>query len=388
MQRSGTHEDDPVLSEDSGGVVVEQPSRTVGQRVRLRDVAAAAGVSEGQASAALSGYRRVSDATRQRVREAATRLGYHPSEHARLLAGRRAIGSGGTVQARRCAVVLETVPITQGDPARVIQGFTGEMINGVLWRASELGMDLRLVPTTTDLSATLSQLLARDGADAVVIHSFADLRPDQLRPLHDAGCPYVLMNRHFDGDPPVPAVVPDVRTGAGDAVDLLVSLGHRRLALVVGDRSTSVVRDYCAGWQSAAERHGIADTVQILRPRHDDARAVRAAVAPLLRDADRPTAIVAVAAGTAHEIMTHARQIGLEIPRDLSLITFQDSFARFTTPTLTAFDLRLGEVGARTVDLVAAQLGLATPADTDVVPGTRWVPVPLVVRESTAPPPS
>lgn len=364
------------------------PRTVAGQRVRLRDVAAAAGVSEGQASAALSGYRRVSDATRQRVQEAATRLGYRPSEHARLLGGRRAAATSGTVMSRRCAVVLETVPVVHGHPGRIVQGFVGEMINGVLWRASELGMDLRLVPTTTDLSGTLADLLARDGADAVVIHSYADLRPEQLQPLVDAGCPYVLMNRHFDGDPPAPAVVPDVRTGAADAVDLLVSLGHRRIALVVGDRSTSVVRDYCAGWAEAAERHGIADSVQVLRPHHEDPAAVRAAVGPLLAGVDRPTGIVAVAAGTAFEILTAARQRGLDVPGDLSLVTFQDNFARFTTPALTAFDLRLGEVGAQTVDLIAAQLGPDALTEAEDVPATQWVPGRLVVRESTGPAPT
>ncbi|MDQ0615335.1 LacI family transcriptional regulator [Microbacterium sp. W4I4] len=327
-----------------------------GRRVRLQDVADAAGVSLAQASGALSGYRDVNEATRQRVRDVADRLGYAPSAHARLLGSR---GRAST----RCAIVMSGA----SDPASAVQSyrigtFLSGMLDGALLRAAELGLDIRLIRVTDEEIATGSAfrtLLARDGADAVVVQTFTDLLPEHIEPLRKAGLPFVLLNRHFDGDPDVDAVVADVRAGITDAVSRLVSRGHHELRLVVGEQETSVVRDYCRGWEEATKKHGVSATSGILRYDHSDVSPRIARARELLpSEGSRPTAIVAVDDLAAYDLLRRAEELGLSIPGDLEIITFQSTIAPFTSPPMSAYDLHLEEMGAAAIDKVAAALGL------------------------------
>lgn len=329
------------------------------RRVLLRDVAEASGVSLAQASGALSGRSDVSEATRERVRQTAERLGYQPSEHARRLGGRQR----GPL---RCAVVIAG-PATSSlpEPQRYQVGwFSSSLLDGALIRAADLGMDVRILRLTQDEvahAATLQALVARDGADAVILQGFAGVRPEHLQPLRDAGLPYALLNRHFDGHPVVDAAAADFGAAAADAVDRLVADGRRDLVLMVGAVASSVVGDYCEGWQTAVRRHRLVSRSRIVRVDHSDPHVTATAVRELLAPQRRPVSGLAVVDGAAaHQVLVEANARGIVVPEDLSVITFQSSVAPFTMPTLSAYDLKLGEVGAAAVDIVASQLGLVS----------------------------
>lgn len=347
------------------------------KRVRLRDVAAAAQVSVTQASAALAGYTDVSAVTRRRVEEVARSLGYQPSEHARLLRGR-------TKTAIRCAVVL-----TGGySGASPIASFLSSMLDGVVLRASELGMDIRLVavsPEQMRSGKAFDALLARDGADVVVVQTFEDLLPEQVEPLRAANIPFVLLNRHFDGEPGVPSVVADVKTGAQHVLDHLVKLGHQRIALLVQHRETSVVRDYESGWQLGIEKHGLdPEQAVVLRVDQDDAVGWEKAVTRLLGEglADgrgRPTAAIAVNEVVAHAILAEATRRGISVPEQLTVMTFESVIAPYTTPALCGYDLHIQQVGAGAIDILAQAM-----KDGGRDATTRWIAPELICRETCA----
>lgn len=347
------------------------------RRVLLKDVARAAGVSAAQASAALSGAPGVRESTRDRVRATARDLGYQPSEHARLLGSRR------RRPATRCAIVLNTPAPGARDHQGISAAFVSRTVEGITVRASELGMDIRLVHWS-DLRAGVSTLVARDGADAVLVPSFRGLSPDHVADLRSAGLPFVLLNRHFAEDADTAAVVADVATGAAEIVDHLVADGHRRMAFLTEPAQSSIITDYHGGWRAATRRHGIAETCQIVEVPHADQQRVESAITGLLDADPRPTAIVAVSEITAHGILQAAGQRGLAVPRDLSVATFESMIAPFTSPALTGFDLQLERIGARGVERVAAQLGLVADLP---MQGTERIRPLFVERDSTGPSP-
>ncbi|MGD7708081.1 LacI family DNA-binding transcriptional regulator [Microlunatus sp. Y2014] len=354
------------------GDVVE-PTR---RRVLLKDVARAAGISPAQTSAALSGAPGVREATRERVRQVARDLGYQPSEHARLLGSRR------RRFATRCAIVLNSPTAAPADGHGFVVGsFASRIVEGITVRASDLGMDIRLVHWP-DLGRGVTTLAAQDGADAVLIPSYRGFSPRHVEELHASGLPFVLLNRHFDDAPVVPAVVPDVAAGAAEAVEHLVLNGHRRMALLTDEPNASIVTDYHAGWRKVTSRLGIADECGIVPVRHADARLLAAAIAGLLDVSPHPTAIVAVSELAAHRVLRAAEARGLVVPRDLSVVTFESVISPFTSPSLSGFDLQLDRIGARGVERVAAQLGLTTEPVTE---GTERIRPRFMERESTGP---
>lgn len=359
------------------------------RRVLLADVAREAGLSPAQTSAALTGYRGVSVSTRRRVREVAEALGYQASEHARLL------GSRGASRAKRCAIVLNEPrsPDDGGDsaPGIAVTPFVSRMLEGIMVRASDLDMDMRLVHWP-DLTSGLTTLAARDGADAVLVPSFLGLSRDHVAALHGSGLPFVLLNRHFDDDPDgpavisdVPAVISDVATGIADLVARFVADGHRRLALVTETSGSSIVADYRSGWQRSTRAQGVEQDCRIVQVRHSDPAARQAALVELFDRPARPTGVVAVSEVMAHEVLLAAAAHGLVVPDDLSVVTFESAIAPYTSPALSSFDLRLSEIGARGVERLAVSLGLLDGASTT---GTERITPSYVERDSTAPAPT
>lgn len=349
---------------------------TARRRVLLKDVARAADLSEGQTSAALSGYRGVSDATRARVRQIADDLGYQPSEHARFL------GSRGGRTSHRLAVVLNAPAV---DPETGALGgvsvtpFVSPMLEGIMVRASALGIDVRLVQWP-DLASGVAELAARDGADAIVVPSFIGLSLADVAALHASGLPFVLLNRHFAVDPEIPAVIADVAGGVGELITRLVAEGHSRMALLTEVVESSVVADYLRGWHEVTTANGIADRCVAARVDHNNREARDRTIAELLDRDPSPTAIVAVDEAAAHQVLAQAQERGISVPDQLSVVTFGSVIAPYTSPPLSGFDLQLSRIGARGVDRIAAAWGLVP----DGGAGTEPVPPRFIDRHSIA----
>lgn len=346
----------------------ERPTR---RRVRLSDVAAAAGVSVPQASAALTGYRGVHPQTRERVRAAAASLGYQPSASARRLrSGRRLV--------TQCAFVL-----INSSPRTGLDRFASQMLYGALVRASELGMYMRLVRITAEELAdgtAMRTLVAEDGVDGVVVQTYATITAADVEPLNSAGVPVVLLNRHFGLDSTSDAVVADVAAGAEAAIALLQREGRRRVALVLSSQDTQTTRDYRRGWQTAAAAVPDLDA-RIVAIDHGDPAARLAAAESLLTGDWRPDGIVAVNGDMAHQILTRALAEQVAVPEELSLASFDVAVAGFTLPTMTSYDLRLDRIGATAVDLLAARMDhdrTDQPAG-----GIHWVTPQLVPGATT-----
>ena len=328
----------------------------------ISDVAAHAGVGLGTVSRVLNDSPKVSEATRSRVLAAMELLDYRPSPLARGL-------SRG-----RCHTVGLLVPFFTHASAV-------ERLRGVVAALHGSAYDLVLfdVESPPQRDEHLAALTRRDRADGLLVVS---LPPParKLRALVDAGVPIVLVDAAGEG---VPCVVTDDVEGGRIATRHLLALGHERIAFIGEDP------DNPFGFTATAQREqgyvevlrdaGIERDARLVRySRHDrvSAQKVAAKVLSLKR---RPTAIFAASDVQATGVLEAARAAGLRVPRDLSVVGFDDieisAYAGLTTVRQPLFES--GRIGA---EMLLGALG----GDHEHHAGRRELPLELVVRQTTA----
>ncbi|MFH5822926.1 LacI family DNA-binding transcriptional regulator [Georgenia sp. AZ-5] len=334
-------------------------------RARIKEVAELAGVSPSTVSVVLNDVpgARVKTATRERVQAAARELGYLPNGLARGLRTRR---SG------ILALISDVIATTP---------YAGQLIQGAQEAAWEAGYLLMLVDTGGDSELERSAIRAlRQQQVAGVLYATMYHRHVEVPELL-TGLPVVLLDaRPARGY--VPAVVPDEEAGARTAVAALADHGHRRIGFVLDRNDGPAVTGRLAGYRAELDARGLPrDDTLVVRATSSSAGG-REAVAALLDLPQPPTAVFAfndeMAVGAYHA----AEDRGLRIPRDLSVVGFDDLYvvAREMRPGLTTVALPHRAMGA-----VAARSLLRLVSDpAAAVPPLQLVDCPLVRRGSVA----
>jgi LacI family transcriptional regulator len=227
--------------------------------------------------------------------------------------------------------------------------------------------------------------LATDGYTLILANTDNDeakeRRHDPLvEELREGTAPLVLVNRTIDRGG-VPAVIPDDHAGMTLAVEHLYQLGHRRIAHVAGPADTSTGARRAAGFGAAIGLLGL-PRMRIAHASAFTEHAGRVAARVVLARRERPTAIVAANDLIALGVIRAADEVGLRCPEDVSLVGFNDMpFADRLRPALTTLRIPEYEIGHR-----AATLLLARIRDPRSRAETILIPPELVVRESTAAP--
>jgi LacI family transcriptional regulator len=336
-----------------------QPS----SRATIRDVAARAGVSVATVSKVLNDRYGVAAATSARVREVIAELGYEASLVAQSLRNHRTNVLG--------ILVADLEPFSAellkgaGDAIRhtgfelVIYSACGHAIDHVGWERRSL----------TRLSGTLI-----DGAVLVT--------PTVIEARYAA--PVVAVDPHT-GPCDLPTIDADNLSGAKNAVEHLLALGHRRIGLVGGrrDLQSAMLRE--SGYRQAFADAGIRVDERLMVDGEYDPEVTRTVVGGLLTSRRRPTAIFAANDVSALATVDVAGSLGLRVPEDLSVVGFDNiPESALSTPPLTTVEQPIREMGHRAVDLLIALIRGERPGLTHVTLDTR-----LVIRGSTtaAPPP-
>lgn len=334
-------------------------------RPTIRDVARAAGVSKGLVSFALNGRPGVADETRERILTAARALGWEPSHRARALSASRAFAVG--------LVIARPPELLGADP------FFPAFIAGVERTLSDRGqaLVLQVVPESAE-EAGYRKLAADGRVDGVFL---LDLRVDdpRLALLEQLGLPAVTIAR-----PMVPsrwpALLIDDRPGIAAAVAHLVELGHRRIGHVAGPDHFLHGRVRRLAWERALADAGLPADLCVA----SDFSAAGGAQATreLLDRAERPTAIVYGNDLMAIAGLAVARELGVDVPGQLSVTGFDDAeLAGYVSPPLTTVRTDPFEWGR------AAAHVLLELIDGEPVADVPTPPAQLVLRASTAPPP-
>jgi LacI family transcriptional regulator len=336
--------------------------------MNLQQLSAALGLSKTTVSRALAGYPDVSSATRERVREAAERFGYRPSAIARRLASGRVEAVG---------VILPTGAGHFDDP------FFLELMTAMGERLAEAELDLlatTAAPGEVEMRA-LARLVEHRRVDAVVV-ARTHVHDERVAYLLDRGFPFVCHGR-VEEDRPYAYLDTDGAGAFAAAVARLAGLGHTRIGFIGAPDHLYHAVDRLRGFRSGMKAAGLAVQESWVRQGASGEAQAISLVAPLLDDPDRPTAILCTTDRLAIGVMRAARERGIRIPRDLSVIGFDDlPLGRVSDPPLTTFDQSVGKAGRRLVEMLLALLA-GEPAER-----LREIwPVELAIRGSDGPAP-
>jgi LacI family transcriptional regulator len=317
----------------------------------MRDVAAVARVDQSTVSRILSGDDRLSvrAETRQRVLDAAQRLGYRPNAAARTLRTSSAMAIGMVLPSLQ-NVVYSTIAA------------------GAQERAAQSGY-LLLVMTGDALASLAGRV------DALLLAIATSERPNLLE-LRDT-VPVLLLNRSEPWG--VPSITVDDGAGAALATTHLIELGHERIAHIAGPQNVDTARRRLLGFREAMARHGQPVLDELIVEAGYDEAGGQAAAARLLDLDPVPQAIFAANIMSAIGAISAIRARGLRVPDDISVVGFHDvQLAEYLDPPLTTVRMPLHELGVRAVDLLLS--GGGEPATTSID-----TPPELVTRASTAP---
>ncbi|NEM92294.1 LacI family DNA-binding transcriptional regulator [Galbitalea soli] len=335
----------------------------------LKDVGRRAGVSASTVSLVLNGRDagRVQPSISARVRLAARELGYAPNLVARSLR---------TNQSHTIGLLSDQVASTP---------FAGQMLQGAQQTAWEAGYLLLLIDTAgnADLEKPAIQALAQRNIDALIYAS--TYHREVALPEVPSGTPFLLLDGRPAGDAHVDWVAPDEVAGAAAAVEHFVSRGHRRIGFINSGESIPAARGRLEGYFSALRAAGIEPDDRLISTLTDRSiAATEVSAAALLDLPDRPTAIFCFNDRVAAGLYREAARRGLSIPRDLSIIGFDDdqSVIEHLTPSLTTVQLPHRAMGVWAVERLLD--GLRTEGDS--TPEGFLMPCRLIVRDSVAPP--
>lgn len=319
-------------------------------------------------SRALNDAPHVSDAVRRKVKEAAAALDYHPNLAAQSLIARRSYLIGLTYE--------------RPSPSYVV-----ELQNGALGRLENERYRLVVLPFNHVASRPeeLGKLLLRAGLDGVLLAPPACDQPVLLDMIERQRLPYARITPHSDLDRGLVVAMDEVAAGHTVAAHIL-SLGHRRVGIILGDPSHAASRGRLEGYRQAFQ-DGAVTIDDSLVGTGDFTYDVGYRVALELLDRPvRPTAILAQNDDMAVAAIAAARDLGLSVPQDLSVAGFDNSeVSRTAWPPLTTVHQPVREMAWDAANRLIAMLDGDTDSD---APRRRDHLHELLVRASTAPPAS
>jgi len=347
----------------------QMPKKRV-QVAGLRDVAARAGIGMATASAVLNGSRsntRVSQATRERVIQVAKELGYHPNALARGLTGRPTKTIG-------VLFGLERVSIA------VVNPYAFTVFQGLIAGAADAGYNVTIF-TEPWHGAERSAGILRDGSTDGVILIAVTTDSDVISSLVETGLPSVVVSSGSDHE--IASVDVDNAAGARLATEHLISLGHLRIAHIPGDSNLTSATERQDAFMETMVQAGLPVPAAYLPSGSFESASGYERARQLLKLPSPPTAIFAANDSLALAVVSAARDCGVDVPGQLSVIGFDD------IPMLSLDGLWLTTIRQPLIEIGrSGSLMLIELIETGQVETNRKQFVPeLIVRNSTAPPP-
>lgn len=335
---------------------MQQPS----SRVTIRDVAERASVSVATVSKVINRRYGVAEATVRRVQDVIDELGYEASLVAQSLRNHRTNVIG--------------VLVTDLEP------FSTELLKGIAAAIRNTGYELVIYSAGGRMSDHVGwerRYLSR--LNGTLVDGAILVTPTVVEVRYDA--PVVAVDPHT-GSHDVPTIDSDNLHGGALATEHLIALGHRRIALLGGrpDLESAKLREQ--GFRRAMAAADAPIDESLILVGGYDAQVSADAARALLDRPDRPTAVFAANDVSAIATISVARELGLQVPRDLSVVGFDNiPESALCTPGLTTVNQPIQTMGERAVQTLIRLIRSEQPESTHVSLATD-----LVVRESTATP--
>lgn len=333
-------------------------------QVKLRDVAEAAGVAVGTVSRVLNANPTVTAEVRRKVQAAIDAMGYEMDVVAQSM-------RGGTTKMVACAIRDFDIPqfaIYIKEAERIFR---------------ENGYTLLLSSTTNspDVEIGLLRAFARRRVDGIMMTVSDEAHPGVARALSESTAPVLLIDRdHIDT---LDRVTVDHYGGAKTAVEHLLRMGHRRIALLVGDIKAFPSRSREAGFRDAFATFAAGIEPDLVRERVLGQEDAFRETMSLMSLPTPPTALFVAAMDTLGGSLRALRALGRQIGGDVSLVAGSDSdLAELYTPGVTAIRWDLAEMGRHAATMLLERMRGQAPA----APRALKLPTTLVIRQSSTSP--
>lgn len=303
------------------------------KRTTLSQVAAQAGVSKGTVSKVLNGRPDVGEDTRERVRAAVADLGY----------------TGSAARRPRTAIVLVFDTLESNYSLQVMAGAVDAC------GRAEADLMLSTLPSLEqgDVPPFSEDWFARCGrtGETAVIAVTTPLTAEQVAAAAHAQVPLVAIDPVNSLPSTVPSIGSTNWAGGHEATTHLLGLGHRRIGHLSGAGGSVPARERLAGYRSALEDAGVPHDPGLVTGGVFSYEAGFAGAQELLELEDPPTALFAASDEAALGAFEAARQAGLRVPEDLSVVGFDDTLlARWASPKLTTVRQPLHAMGEMAVE--------------------------------------
>ena len=333
------------------------PSKTIS----IEDVARRAGVSITTVSRVINKAPSVKEKNSIRVQEAIKELKYQPN----VVAQRLATGKSN--------VVALVIPRYEG----IFYSFYAlELFRGIGTLCELLKLDLLLHLTDSNTPLNLR------GAGGII---FADIigNRQQLEDALEQDIPCIVINNYVK-DLEVSCIAIDNIGAAESAVNYLAGLGHRKIAHISGDLVTQAAAERLEGYKRALNKNNIELKEDYIFKTDYSRGQARHAAEKLIKMQGPPTAVFVASDSMALEVMTAVRELGKEIPRDLSIVGFDDNPSGLYGPvaltTIRQPLIKMAQESVKELNL------LMSNKEKPKTPKKIFLPTELVIRESCQPP--
>jgi LacI family transcriptional regulator len=340
-------------------------TKTPTRRITIRDVAAAAGASVGSVSRVLNGGPNASKDLNDRVMRAVAKLGYEPDSVAQSMRLK-------STQTIACMVPDVANPIY------------AEYINALEEHVQSAGYLLMLISTRHDIAreAAAISLIRRRRVDGLIMIGGSESHHEITSALEGLECPVVLVDRD---SPKRDTVCVDHRGGAIEATRHLVTLGHRRIALLVPGEAVKPARERTAGYRAVLEEAGLKYDPELVVPQPASTSFAYSAASSLLEIDNPPTAIITLGTHMLAGVMKAVSTKGLTVPDDLSIVSVGDTdLTQYASPSVTSLKWDVPQIGRVAGELMMARLNGKKAGQPRYQKIT--MPTELVIRKSGAAP--
>jgi DNA-binding LacI/PurR family transcriptional regulator len=338
---------------------------TLDRSATMQDLARLAGVSVATVSRALSGKPGVSSATRSAIARLAREHSYTENLPA------RALSSG------RTGRIAVTLPNVQAEYfARILAGAAQVIHDG--------GFSLVLETTQHEpgRQSDAIQRFMKMGVDGALLLLPAE-SDREISALYDSGFKFVIIDPIDQVTAPLPWITSTYAMGARRAIEHLVDLGHRRIALITGEPYLFSTKERLHGVRQAFEQAGIPLEPGLIREsRYTDPADAYEATLDLMRLPEPPTAIFAFNDRLAFGTLRAAHALDVAVPGSLSVVGFDDlEAAELVSPGLTTVRQPLATMGSTAATMLSQLINEQDPPAMHMQLATE-----LIVRHSTAAP--
>jgi DNA-binding LacI/PurR family transcriptional regulator len=341
------------------------------KRVTIKEVAAVAGISYQTVSKVLNHQVKVSKQTEERIWKAASELGYHPNFIARSL------------RAQRSGMIGFSWEPTPPDQANQIYS---EFMESIIHYSENVGYHILAFPYKPGVEwiEAYRDLIDTNRVDGFILSS-VEYNDNRIKFLQEQKFPFVAFGRS-NPEWQFPFVDVDGAAGMRLVVEHLVSMGHRRIALLNWSetKSSSVGQQRMKGCMEALEKAGVEiPPAWIARGEGDFPFAYQTSMQWLdVPHTQRPTAIITFSDIMAIGAMNAALSLGVRVGTDLAITGFDDSpLTQYTVPSLTSVHQPIWEVGRITAEMLQGILNDTPPVNQSVL-----LEPTLVIRDSSSHP--